>query len=362
MKVLLLFSSSELGGAERSLTRMACASQAINYHLGTLDGEGPWTEWVRSLDKEPLVFGQRKKSHGSFSFLGFYKLIKYTKQHNIDVIYVCGLRASFYLRLLSLILPKIKIIHGVRWNPTSESRLDVAFRFLESKLSHLIDLYVVNSQASQETLIHKCKISSEKVKVVYNGIETFPAEIPTKNSRILEVLTVANLSRRKGHLEYLEVIKRITNNFPNVRFVFVGRDDMHGEIQETVKHAKLDSVVSFAGFQADVSQYYSRANLFVLPSIWGEGCPTSILESMSWAVPVVAFDTDGVKELVYHGEDGYLAKSGDYESLYQHILALLSNSELNERFGLNGREKVMNNFTIQKCAHEHGDILHSLST
>ena len=48
MRILMVFSSSELGGAERSLTRMALASPNSVYQLATLDGEGPWCDWVRS--------------------------------------------------------------------------------------------------------------------------------------------------------------------------------------------------------------------------------------------------------------------------------------------------------------------------
>ena len=66
MRILLVFSSSELGGAERSLTRMALSSSPCIYQLATLDGEGPWCDWVRSQGQKPLVFGARNQVlHGS---------------------------------------------------------------------------------------------------------------------------------------------------------------------------------------------------------------------------------------------------------------------------------------------------------
>ena len=67
--VLLVFSSSELGGAERSLTRMALVSSPNVYQLATLDGEGPWCDWVRSQGLQPLVFGVRRGAlHGTLRF------------------------------------------------------------------------------------------------------------------------------------------------------------------------------------------------------------------------------------------------------------------------------------------------------
>ena len=60
ISVLMVFSSSELGGAERSLTRMALTSSSIDYRLATLDGEGPWCDWVRTQGSQPIVFGITK--------------------------------------------------------------------------------------------------------------------------------------------------------------------------------------------------------------------------------------------------------------------------------------------------------------
>ena len=55
--VLLLFSSSQLGGAEKSLSRMAFSSTNVKYTLSTLDSDGPWCEWVISKGLKPLVYG-----------------------------------------------------------------------------------------------------------------------------------------------------------------------------------------------------------------------------------------------------------------------------------------------------------------
>ena len=55
--VLILFSSSQLGGAEKSLTSMAFVSDEVNYILGTLDSEGPWCDLVRGNGFSPVVYG-----------------------------------------------------------------------------------------------------------------------------------------------------------------------------------------------------------------------------------------------------------------------------------------------------------------
>ena len=53
MKVLIIFSSGKIGGAEKSLTRMSYYSNnnlKCNYDLASIGGEGEWSKWARSLN------------------------------------------------------------------------------------------------------------------------------------------------------------------------------------------------------------------------------------------------------------------------------------------------------------------------
>jgi len=164
MRVLILFSSSELGGAERSLSRMALASTDIDYKLATIKGDGPWCDWVRALRHEPLVFG-RGGSHGSGRISGaIFRLFLYLHSNPVDVVYVCGVRASLLIRLFYFIVPSTKIVLGIRWNPDSDSRLDSVFRFIEKTTGFLIDAWITNSQAAKVTLIRRCGVSEDCIR------------------------------------------------------------------------------------------------------------------------------------------------------------------------------------------------------
>lgn len=296
MRVLLLFSSSELGGAERSLTRMALVPSDVAYHLATLDGEGSWCDWVRSIGREPIVFGHRRSTgeHGQFDWRAMLVLLRYVRRERIDVIYVCGMRAAFVLRWLRIFIPGVRLVQGVRWNPSSNSRLDLWFRFVERWFHRMIDCYITNSSVTADTLTQQCKVPTRYVQTIYNGIAGVPQEVRPLVERPLEVLTVSNFNPRKGHREYLRAVRLVLDVLSEARFIFVGRDDMHGEIQHAIEAAGLAHAVRCEGFQADVSVYFRRARVCVLPSLWGEGFPTSLLESLSWGVPVIAYEIDGV--------------------------------------------------------------------
>ena len=354
MRILLVFSSSELGGAERSLTRMALASSPSIYQLATLDGEGPWCDWVRSQDHQPLVFGVRNRAlHGSLRLGAFVSLLRHVRREGIQIVYICGLRASLWLRLLNPLMPGVKLVHGIRWNPDSNSLLDQLFRAVERWLNGLVDLYITNSQIAATTLVERCGIAAEKIRVIHNGIPEMPTNILPLSERPVNVLTVANLNPRKGYLEYLLAIESVHRVIPAAHFIFVGRDDMNGEVQQAILTAGMAGFVSCEGFQADVSHYFGNARVCVLPSLWGEGCPTSLLESMAWGVPVIAYRVDGVPELIRDGVDGFVLNPSDIEKMTARIIELLTNCQIGASFGNAGRDKVARDFTMEACSRLH---------
>lgn len=353
MRVLVLFTTSQIGGAERSLTRMALNSDQITYELATLGGEGIWCDWVRKNEANPIVFGPSGYVVTKMFGGAVWRVISYARSHHVDVIYVCGTRASLALRFLRVFLPGVKLVHGVRWNPDSGSHLDRFFRAMEKRTHGLVDSWVTNSQAAADTLVRRCGISDSRVTVIYNGIKKIPPASIAHSKRPLELLTVANLNPRKGHRQYLQVIGELYRLFPELKCVFVGRDDMNGEIERKIRSAGLENVVQCVGYQKDVSQWYRRAQVFVLPSLYGEGCPTSILEAFAHGIPVVASDIDGISELVDHGANGLLVKQGDTAGFLDAIKTLLCDEELAAEMGAEGRRKIASGFMVEQCAELH---------
>ena len=59
----------------------------------------------------------------------------------------------------------------------------------------------------------------------------------------------------------------------------------------------------------------AKINLFVLPSLFGEGLPMVVLEAMAAGLPVVASRVEGVPEAVVHRETGLLVEAGSVSQL-----------------------------------------------
>ena len=354
MRALLLFSSSELGGAERSLCRMVFASKKINWQLATLSGEGPWCNWVRSVGFEPIVLGRTSVNTG-LMLPSFFRLFLYLRSSDINLIYVCGFRASLVLRFFKIFYPSINIVHGVRWNPDSNNLRDRIFRLSERLTYPLVDAWITNSDIARQTLIKNCGLPALKVHKVYNGLDINFKKIVPIQQRPFNILTIANLNIVKGHLEYLNVIKEVVKIFPAARFIFIGRDDMRGEVQQAIKNLGLAYYVKYEGFREDVSPWLLEARIFVLPS-HNEGCPTVLLEAMSFGIPCIAFKVGGVPELFANKEHGILLEKGDYAGLVAAIIYLLNNDDEASQQAIMGQKHVITNFDIKNSEFGHFTI------
>lgn len=356
--VLLVFSSSELGGAERSLSRMVMAAPRGIYQLATLDGEGLWCDWVRSQGFQPIVFGKRNGAqHGRLKLSALINLINYVRREDIKTIYICGLRASFCLRLLKSLMPGIQLVHGIRTNPASNSHFDKFFRFIERWFNAQVDLYITNSKIAATTLIERCGVSADKVKVIYNGLAREQANLIPIANRPLHVLTVANLIPYKGHLEYLSVIKEVHKIVPNAHFIFIGRDEMNGKVQQAISAASMSGYVSYEGFQTNVSRYYENSRVIVGTSSKLEGAPTTILEAMSYGIPTVAYNIDGLPELVRHGQDGLLVPRADKKQMAFSIIKLLTETKLANKMSTSCLARYKAKFQIDTCVTKHQEAL-----
>ena len=98
---------------------------------------------------------------------------------------------------------------------------------------------------------------------------------------------------------------------------------------------------------------YLRADVFclacrVLDDGDRDGIPNVLVEAMAMRIPVVSTSVSGISELVDHMQNGLLAPEKDSEALAAAIETLLENPGLRERFGANGRQKVMAGFSLDR--------------
>jgi glycosyltransferase involved in cell wall biosynthesis len=113
--------------------------------------------------------------------------------------------------------------------------------------------------------------------------------------------------------------------------------------------------IHFLGGRKDIADLISIFDVAVISSL-SEGFSNVLLEYMASAKPVVATDVGGNREAVIHGETGLLVPSENSQKLAEAIRVFLDNRDIALRYGLAGRKRVENEFTLQRMIGEYENI------
>lgn len=145
---------------------------------------------------------------------------------------------------------------------------------------------------------------------------------PNPNAKI--ILYVGRLSYEKNLDALLSAFKAIEQDEPATHLVLVGDGPARQELEQALEGTRA----SFTGFLRGeaLAEAYASADLFAFPSTT-ETFGQAVLEAMASGLPVLAFDAEGVRDLVRHDETGLLVPEGDTAAFTQSLRALLARPE-----------------------------------
>jgi glycosyltransferase involved in cell wall biosynthesis len=163
------------------------------------------------------------------------------------------------------------------------------------------------------------------------------------------------LHHQKGQWILIQATREIIREIPSVHVLFVGDGPLRKRLEKLSKSLGLEGSIHFLGARRDAYDIMAMLDVFVLPSLW-EGLPYSLLEALALGKPVVATATDGIPEVVVHGESGLLVSPGDPQGLAKAVIHLLNNATYAETLGRKGRERVVGTFGVDRMIRETSEL------
>jgi glycogen synthase len=203
------------------------------------------------------------------------------------------------------------------------------------------DMVTVNSQFMSVELTDR-GLPIRKLRVVKNGVDTDvfrpSPDWPTDDGYIL---FVGRLVEQKGVEYLLRAFSYVHQKFPEVRLKIIGHGEFDAWLERLSVNLTLSTHVEFLKWAAheQLASLYQRARLVVVPSVF-EPFGMVALEAMACKRPVVASRIGGLKEIVQHGETGFLVHPKDHLDLAQWMMTLLSDAGLRNRMGEAGYAAV----------------------
>ncbi len=158
---------------------------------------------------------------------------------------------------------------------------------------------------------------------------------------------VGRLSREKGVDVLLRSMPKVVLEHPDARLVIAGGGPERRRLEALTGELGVAEFVRFAGALGpeDLEQVYCDASLLILPTLWMENCPVSVLEAFAHGRAVVATRIGGVPELVDDGRTGALFEWGDEVELSERLVGLLADPELLRTMGSNANDSWLERYT-----------------
>lgn len=294
-------------------------------------------------------------NRSSSNFISFiFAVFKWILTHNYDII-----DAQAYVSLIPAFLgAKIKrtsiigTIHDVsadgddQWIQSSKIA-GFAEKFL-LKLPY--DKILTVSKATKKSMIKHYNVKKSRICVIYAGVDLeFIDSVEVSEKYENTIIFVGRLVPHKHVDHLLKIVKSLNEVIPSIKLIVVGNGAEKENLIKLTKELQIENNVQFL-HDLDYRELIGevkKSTLLALPST-REGFGMVLAEANACKIPVVAYASGGVVEVVEDGVNGYLVKPFDLENLEVAIASLLKNSSKRNNLGENGRKLVEESFIWDK--------------
>jgi glycosyltransferase involved in cell wall biosynthesis len=362
LRIAFCVTELDPGGAERALVELATGLDRGRFspRVYCLSGRGALVDRLEAAGIETVLLRARSRRD-----LGVFRRLKNELlRQRPHVLQTWLFHANLAGRLAGWWAGVPVILSGIR---VAERRSKWPLR-LDRWTQSLVDAHVCVSAAVRDFSQQVAGLDPRKLRVIPNGVEARRfAEAQPWDGRTVGIppespvmVAAGRLDRQKGFDLLLQAIVA-GGPFPrDPHWVVVGEGPERANLERQIEERGLTRSVHLLGWRTDLPAILKGATGFVLSSRW-EGMPNVVLEAMAAGLPVVAFDVEGVRELVVEQDTGWIVPPEDTTALAGALRDLLVDPAGSVKRGLAGAARVRELFTWERVCAAYSELYFDLS-
>lgn len=281
---------------------------------------------------------------------------------NISLVHIHGgMKSSFFRKSYFLLLAKLfgkRVIyhmHSAMVNEYLEKGSKLK-KFIVCRLFNLYDVIVVISKSWAKVIQKRTKTT---IRIIYNPVSLPSIDKFGKSSgNDFIVFTLGEIGRRKGTEDIVKVAQHLKNR--RISFRIAGGGDLK-KYHEIAKKFNVREKIEFLGWidEKQREEEFILADIYFLPS-YHEGLPMSILEAISYGLPIISTPVGGISEIIENEINGFLVKPGNIESFVDKIIFLHANEEARKKMGIISRKIAEDKFCIKGIVRQIDEVYNEL--
>lgn len=322
-------------------------------------GDGPLVDYAREFNIPVEFLPLPRLSESPYRIIQtLFRLKKWIKYNNLDLIHANTQRAAAYTGLVTRIIKTPYIFHDHELIPPGWGH-----RFIGQTAACLI---TVSNEGKK-----RYASTSYPVECVFNGVETpdlknlrDPGDVREEfqvPEKVPLLVMAGRMIEDKGHIHLIHAMQSVLMELPETNLVIVGSamlavtDEYKNRLKQLVKSMKLDKNITFTGFRKDLMSLFNAADIIVHPAI-KDNLATVVIEAMALEKPVISTRTGGIVDIISSEVDGVLVDPGDSKTLAQAIISLLHDPAKREKLGKKARKTVIERFTVSRYVDQISQI------
>ncbi|MDX1916940.1 MAG: glycosyltransferase family 4 protein [Rickettsiaceae bacterium] len=335
MNIFNIMLSRDLGGIQNVFVTYTKLLKCINGHRFHIISNSAQVSKELNLviDKEPNDSCSILPNYSQYDIFSILKLRNLIKDEQPDIIIVHGNRAAVFAYYASRFLLKRPKIIGLAHNYSYKhlKKCDYVFCITKAMCSYMESM----------------GIRKDSIFYLPNSIETtdFNYSIKTYETNIITIGIMARLVHKKGIDIALHALRILKEKALNLRLIIAGEGEELENLQKLSSELGLKSFVEFTGWIYEQEEFYSKIDIFCLPSRQ-EPFGIVVLESMIRGIPVVASNTDGPLEIISHNQDGLIVDKESPDQLAMALELLINNANIRASIGAKAITKIKKHYTV----------------
>jgi len=269
-------------------------------------------------------------------FLDQYKVYKALKK-NYNLVFInpsLGKKSFFRDALFAKQITKSKtkflsFFHG--WDKVFEKTITKKYQqFFLNSFGKSENIFVL-SKDFKETILnwgYTKKIIIETTSIDVSLIENFSLEnkvLLLRESQKIKILFLARIFKEKGIYELIDAFINISKKIDNLELIIAGSGEIQNDLKEFTSEYKNIIYTGHVEGKEKVT-LFTNSHMYCLPS-YSEGLPTSVLEAMAFALPVITTPVGGLKEFFLNEKMGYLVTPKNIKEIENKLKILINNKE-----------------------------------
>lgn len=382
MKVAHIITRLIVGGAQEntlSTVRGLIRDFGADVYLISGPTSGPEGTLAQDLKSE---LGSRfieiphltRNIHPQKDYSAYQSLVSVFRELKPDIVHTHSAKAGILGRLAASASNVPLVIHGIHgpsFGPFQNAFKNYVYMAAEKWAGKKTNHFVCVADAMKNQYLDAGIGRPEQYTRVFSGFDLTPYTHQEPDDALRRELgiqsndfvvgKIGRLFKLKGHHDLFKFASGLIKDIPDIKFLIVGGGPWEDKFKMLADRLGIKDHFIFTGLVKphQIPALVSIMDLLIHLSR-REGLPRAIPQAQAAGKPVIAYDCDGAGEVCRDGRTGYLVQPGDTHSMRELIVRLYNNPDLAFKFGSQGRDFVLENFSEERLVNDQYELYMSL--